>query len=153
VFQWGQSNDDLACGDYDGDGKTDFGVQRGIAGYSYIYIYRSSDSSFYAAQLGLQGDLLVPGDYDHDGKNDIAVYRSGYFYIRRSSDAAFQAYQWGNAYDLPVPGDYTGNRGSDLCVFRRAEGNFYCLDPLSQGYYSMHWGIYGDSPVAFSNVH
>ena len=47
-YQWGQTGDQTAQGDYDGDGKTDFSIYRG-ATTGYWWITRSSDSTIMPA--------------------------------------------------------------------------------------------------------
>ncbi len=155
--RWGVTGDYVACGDYDGDGKTDFGVQRGKPNeQTFFYVLRSSDGSLMAQQFGLGNDFIVPGDYDGDGKNDLTVYRysTNSYYVLRSTDGASYSVQWGSA-DFVVPGDYIGDNRSDICVWRRAINSiFYCLaDGGTGGFYAFPFGVFGDSPVATSNVH
>lgn len=155
--QWGLTGDYVACGDYDGDGKTDFGVQRGRpSDPTVFYVLRSSDNSLMADQFGLGDDFIVPGDYDGDGKNDIAVYRytNNSYYVLRSTDGTSYGIHWGLA-DFLVPGDYIGDNRSDMCVWRRSNNSvFYCLaDGGTGSFYAFPFGVFGDSPVATSNVH
>jgi hypothetical protein len=53
--QWGLNTDTLVPQDYDGDGKTDFGVFR----EGWWYILRSSDGQFQAEKFGLSTDTFA----------------------------------------------------------------------------------------------
>jgi hypothetical protein len=74
---WGQSGDTPAPGDYDGDSKYDFVIQRpdsnGVNGRFWV---READGLQYSQWFGLANDSVVPGDYDDDGKTDFAVARN-----------------------------------------------------------------------------
>jgi hypothetical protein len=131
--QWGQRNDVLVPGDYDGDGKTDLAVNRTDACICFFetantwYIRRSSDNGFLSRQFGRNGFSFatpVPADYDGDGKTDFAFYDSqdyipspGYFRIVQSSTNSVVIRQWGLS-DKIVPADYDGDGKADLAVFR-----------------------------------
>ena len=109
VIAWGLSNDLVAPGDYDGDGKTDIAVVReGTTPNANLvwYARRSSDGGLYATSFGLTGDdLNAQNDYDGDGRTDVAVWRNsnGTFYIQRTTDPAnIAVVQWGQANDFPI---------------------------------------------------
>jgi hypothetical protein len=111
VVGWGLSNDLIAPGDYDGDGKTDITVVReGSTPTSNLswYVRRSSDGGLFATSFGLTGsDLNAQNDYDGDGKTDVAVWRNtnGTFYVQTSSNINNTlVYQWGIPNDFPVAG-------------------------------------------------
>ncbi|NND73047.1 MAG: hypothetical protein HKN43_15850, partial [Rhodothermales bacterium] len=66
-------------GDYDGDGKYDFSIQRtnpDVAGAGQFVLLRSSDMGVEYINWGLNTDLIIPGDYDGDGMDDIAIGRN-----------------------------------------------------------------------------
>lgn len=82
--------DQLAVGDYDGDGKADIGVV-GRSTYNWRWI-SSSNGQLISVHWGQHLDLFARGDYDGDGKMDQAIYRPnfnceglGEFWINGSS--------------------------------------------------------------------
>jgi spore coat protein A, manganese oxidase len=102
------SNDLVAPGDYDGDGKTDIAVIReGATPDANLvwFILQSSNGSVRAVSFGLSGsDLNVQNDYDGDGRTDIAVWRdtNGVFFVLNSSNGSVRALQWGTSGDFPI---------------------------------------------------
>ena len=127
--QWGHETihggDGQMSADYDGDGKWDIGVIRGLSGSpAFWYVLNSSDGSMTAQHWGLGDDYFVPQDYDADGKTDFAVYREGWWYILRSGDGQFEAEKFGTEFDYPIQGgDYDGDGKEDLAVIRDEGGN------------------------------
>ena len=122
---WGLNGDVEAPGDYDGDGKFDFCIRRGI--------------------------VDVPNIYDGDGKFDFLIRRgigggAGQFILLRSTDSGVEYVNWGLATDAIVPGDYDGDGRMDFCVARSnaGAGNFYILERDGGGT--------GASPIVFGNV-
>ena len=119
--------------DFDGDGKTDPVVQRGIFNGSYYalnwFILRSRDgfsATIWGKSENLLTDIPQMGDYDGDGKWDVTVWRydlrnttvqPAYWYVLRSSDNAFQSVQWGSTYDRQIPQDDDGDgKGREYTV-------------------------------------
>ena len=101
-------------GDFDGDGKADFTLQRradisvvssNTPGMFYIL---TSSGQLRFEYFGLASDRIVPGDYDGDGKYDVAQYRpsNGYWFPIASSGVNIWPTQWGASTDLPVPAMY-----------------------------------------------
>ena len=132
--------------DFDGDGKTDYGVFRPA---DRVWYLQNSATGFAAAQFGLSTDKIVPADYDGDGKTDVAVYRDGTWYLLRST-LGFAAIQFGVASDIPLPADTTDDGQADLIVFRPSEGNWYRYDISNGAVTVLHWGENGDIPVSAS---
>jgi len=124
-YQWGQTGDQTAQGDYDGDGKTDFSIYRG-ATTGYWWITKSSDSTYYAAPHGTTGDKPVPGDYDGDGKTDLALFRSSNqtWYIIRSSDSTAYSTVVGSSGDVTAQADYDGDGKTDLATWHPSNQTF-----------------------------
>ena len=164
TVQWGLSTDFPAPGDYDGDGKFDFAVQRpgATAGAQGVfYIFRSSDLGASIVPFGLSNDLVVPGDYDGDNKTDIAVVREGstptaplVWYILRSSDGGLTAVGFGDTVtDITAQNDYDGDGKADLAIWRNSTGQFWVLQSTNGVYTAVQWGLPNDFPVAGYDTH
>jgi FG-GAP-like repeat len=93
---WGLSTDTLSPGDYDGDGKTDFGVRRNM-GTNYIWQILERDGGETGFIWGATNGVgLSETDFDGDGKTDVGVYYpdSGLFYIRKSTTGTPLGFYW-----------------------------------------------------------
>lgn len=161
AVQWGQNGDFPAPGDYDGDNKADFVVQRNAGGgqarFWRLFATGSSDSLVF----GTPTDVIVPGDYDADGKTDIATIRGSggqiLWWIHPSGGGADTALFWGNsATDFPVQGDYDGDGKTDHAVWRPNADptlNFFFIQGSTSGFFTREWGQNGDYPPANYNAH
>jgi CSLREA domain-containing protein len=161
AVQWGQNGDFPSPGDYDGDGKADFVVQRNAGGgqarFWRLFATGSSDSLVF----GTPTDVIVPGDYDADGKTDIATIRGTggqiLWWIHPSGGGADTAQLWGNsATDFPTQGDYDGDGKTDIAIWRPNADptqNFFYVLGSTAGFFSAEWGQNGDYPVANYNAH
>lgn len=178
AFQFGYDTDIAAPGDYDGDGKFDFAVQRpgtyppdnpncpaikatkGNAS-SDFYIYRSSDNILTVMPFGLSSEFVVPGDYDGDGKTDIAVVREGLtsssnliWSIKQSSNGVNKNVYFGlSGFDKTAQGDYDGDGKTDPAVWRESDKMFYILRSSNNGLLVIQFGSSGDFPVAGYDAH
>lgn len=181
---WGINNgntllgDYPAPGDYDGDGKADFMVERNDGtGQAVFWLRTNGTNNVSSVGFGLSGDvstsgdLIVPGDYDGDGKTDIALVRgvggSINWYVRRSSNPALNPLfaTFGlSASDYPVQGDYDGDGITDVAVWRPSladqSGNYFHILGSMSGYKSYEWGqclpgppVNCDYPTANFNTH
>lgn len=153
----GAGGDTAAQGDYDGDGRADFGVRRRVGGVGTFYLQQTT-AGFTTVPWGLGIDSVVPGDWDGEGKDDIAVVRneSGtlVWYIRPSaSPASLVAIVWGLSGDYLVPADYDGDGKTDCAVWRPSVGTFYIRRSFDGVLIVIPWGLSTDFPVAASFVH
>ncbi len=161
---WGQNGDFEAPGDYDGDGKFDFVVQRneggGQARFWRLFASLATDSLIF----GTPTDVIVPGDYDGDGAYDIAVVRGvggaiRWFY-EPSGTAGVTVVQQDfgvSATDFPAPGDYDGDGKVDPGVWRpNADPTlnfFWWRNSSDSAIQQFEWGQNGDYPVNNWNTH
>lgn len=147
--------------DFDGDGKTDYGVIRrvftGVAGFRWYTLFNATGTEA-EVPWGLNDDFPAAGDYDGDGITDYTIWRqasgtdSGY-YILRSSDNTVQYVNFGLAGDdTTVVGDYTGDGIDDPAIYRPGAT---ASDPSQFAYYAssgqymnriviITWGVGGD---------
>lgn len=159
IRQWGLSTDRVAPGDYDGDGRADFGVQRtegsGPTKATFYFLY--SDGGAFARPWGQNSDFVVPGDYDGDGKVDISVVHAEggnlFWWIVLSNGGLVLGDQFGLSTDTPAQGDYDGDNITDEAVWRLSTGSFYVKLSGGGGVVSIPWGQIGDRPVASYNTH
>lgn len=154
---WGIAGDFPIPGDFDGDGKNDFVVQRPTSGAG-VFWTRTATGAVSTLSFGFSSDSVVPGDYDGDGKTDFAVARASggawNWFIRRSTTGSVVGGPFGlSASDFLTQGDYDGDGKTDIAVWRSTEGNFYVLNSGTNTATGVHWGVTGDYPVANYNVH
>jgi FG-GAP-like repeat len=149
---WGLNGDSGTTGDYDGDGKWDFAVQRGG-----VFWIKTAAGSEYSIPFGLANDFIIRGDYDGDGKSDLAVRRTiaglHTYFIRQSSDG-FVRYglQWGAPGFNSVPGDYDGDGKTDLAAWLASTGTFWIQNSSNGVVSTFLFGANGDYPIASSQV-
>lgn len=156
--QWGTAGDFPAPGDYDGDGRYDFVVQRNNGGGTGIFYLNQTTAGLNAVIYGTSSDSVIPGDYDGDCKTDIAVARSvsnAYnWFIRNSTNGATQSFVFGSSIsDFFTQGDYDGDGKTDLSVWRFSNGTFYWRRSMDGVFAGMQWGQSGDYPPANFNSH
>lgn len=111
--------DQMASGDFDGDGKYDLGIFRSGL-WAYI---ESSTGTVRYFNWGRTGDIANEGDYDRDGKSDFAVYRTVsdqiFWYIRLSSTGALKTVQLGQTGNIVLSrSDFDGDGASDTTIAR-----------------------------------
>jgi hypothetical protein len=161
---WGQNGDFVAPGDYDGDGRADFVIQRNNGGGQARFWMLQTTAGATSIVFGTPTDVIVPGDYDGDGKTDLAVIRgSGGFinwFVRPSTTGAISggptAVFGNSSTDFPTQGDYDGDGRTDFAVWRPNADptqNFFFFAGSTAGFAQSEWGQNGDYPVANYNAH
>lgn len=159
--RWGQNGDFVSPGDYDGDGKADFVIQRNDGGGGARFWMLQTTAGATSVRFGTPTDVIVPGDYDADGKTDIAVARGQAgqwnWYVRPSSTGTINggptAVFGASATDFVTQGDYDGDGKTDPAVWRSGSpGVFWALGSTSGAFASV-LGTTGDYPVANYNRH
>jgi hypothetical protein len=159
---WGNPNDYPIPGDFDGDGKNDWTVQRNI-GVGQAAFYRLlSGGGANGVAFGFSTDVVVPGYYDSDCKTDIAVVRGSggnlVWYILNSTDGQVRGYAFGvSGSDYLTPGDYDGDGITDVAVWRPnnggGQGYFFVLRSADGSFLAQNWGVQNDYPTASYNQH
>jgi hypothetical protein len=162
--RWGQGGDFPAPGDYDGDGKTDFCVQRNNGNGQAAFHLNQTCRGVESVVWGYPGDLIASGDYDGDRRTDFAVLRGVGGRIvwnvlgRNNGNIIHYGRVWGNTEsDFPAQGDYDGDGKTDVTVWRpngNTEQNFFYVRKSSDGaLLPFEWGEGSDYPVANFNSH
>jgi subtilisin-like proprotein convertase family protein len=170
--QFGQSNgntcgagsdscgDFPAPGDYDGDGKNDFVIQRNNGSGQGIFFKLLTTNVFTSEVFGNATDAVVPGDYDGDGKTDLATVRAegtGLVWRYEPSGTAGSTVvseNWGAAAtDFPTQGDYNGDGRTDPAIWRATTGQFFVITSGNRNIFIQNWGAPDDYPVANFNTH
>jgi hypothetical protein len=128
----GTATDIPVPADYNGDGKTDYGIWRPSTGEWMV----NGTTTVY----GTAGDIPVPADYTGDGKADIAVWRpsTGDWFVIGGGTTI----NYGLPNDIPVPGDYNGDGKADRALWRPSNGVWYVY-----GETNVTYGTNGDIPV------
>jgi subtilisin-like proprotein convertase family protein len=160
---WGLNGDVPAPGDYDGDNRMDFAIQRGEGGNGVFYIRYTVPQADTVTTFGLSSDIIVPGYYDADAKTDLAVVNDVGGFLqwtyRPSAGGSDVVDLWGVANtDLPVPGDYNGDGKNDYAVYRpgaspAGQSTFHVMRPVTRHIETRPWGLGDDQPVNFTFAH
>jgi hypothetical protein len=164
---WGFGTvDDIfaAPGDFDGDGKYDFCVQRAQPGnptQGQFVLLRSSDFGAEFVNWGFSDDVIVPGDYDGDGKSDFCVNRidlnDNYQFYVLTRTGATSGFVWGRRNDFITPGDYDGDGKTDISIWRGnptpGQSGYWTIKSSDGGALIVPFGVEQDVPAASWNVH
>lgn len=163
--------------DFDGDGKTDFGVTRWgpapTSASTWFILLNTASQNHYQLDFGqrvgvdfrlsgvLTFDKVTPGDFDGDGKTDIAVWRRGpnaanpqaTYYILQSSDNVLRIEQFGITNDSSnILGDYDGDGKTDLAIYRFGTNDgdqsyFWVKKSSNSEIFTVPWGIRRNQPT------
>jgi hypothetical protein len=155
VVPWGLSFDyPWQVQDFDGDGKADPTITRGLADGLYWWMLLSRTNQVQVVKFGTQDDRPIRGDFDGDGKADIAVFRwfnvteIPTFYILRSSDEQVEIRTVSSSVAGSVlPGDFDGDKITDI-AFARIESNmgfWYWQNSSDSLWHTKQFGAYGSS--------
>ncbi len=159
---WGSNGDFPVPGDFDGDGKNDFVMQRNNGGgQARFWMLQTTAGVDNSIVFGTPSDSIVPGDYDGDGKTDIAAVRNVggalHWFVRPSSTGVISAAPYAifglAASDFPTQGDYDGDGKTDVAIWRSSGTSAFWYNGSTSGPVGVPIGSSGDYPVANYNVH
>lgn len=118
VIAYGNPNDTVLVGDWNGDSVDTFAVRR-----SNIFFVKDSISNGladYTFAYGDFGDFVLVGDWDGNGSDTIAVRRGITYSLRNSttSGVADVVFSYGNPNDIAFTGDWDGDSSDSIGVRR-----------------------------------
>lgn len=163
----GWAQDKPFGGDFDGDGKDDFGIAR-LEGNTLRWYVKSSKTGnptpIWGAAHGSPGDIPVAADVNGDKIDDFGVYRvingTGYWYFKSGANGQPTPI-WGSVHggwpgDKPVAGDMNGDKIDDFGIVRFINGTAYWYfksgsdgQPITSSAWGVaHGGWAGDVPMA-----
>lgn len=155
---WGVTGDVPAPGDYDGNGSSDFCIQKDAGGgQAQFWTLLNGPGTTSVIAFGLPTDLVVPGDYDGDGKTDLGVTRvSGgnitWYWRESTTGSVVGGFPFGaSPGDFVVQGDYDGDGKTDQAIYR--SGVYWIRNNASGAVSTFELGSAGDYPVANFNTH
>jgi SpoIID/LytB domain protein len=124
VFNYGNPDDTVLVGDWDGNRTDTLAVRRG-----HMYYLSNSNSTGKADVVmgyGNPDDVVLVGDWDGNGTDTLAVRRGHMYYLSNSNSTgkADIVMGYGNPDDEVLVGDWDGN-GTDTLAVRR--GHMYYL--------------------------
>jgi hypothetical protein len=120
-------------GDWNGDGKDEFGVYAN--GAWYLDLDGNGLQNEGGMNYGPQGALPVVGDWNGDGKDEIGLFKDGIWFLDANANRQWDTADYTNPAMLgwagatPVVGDWNGDGRDDLGVyangmwFRDRDGN------------------------------
>ena len=120
-------------GDFDGAGRTDFGVFRPAS--SLWIVVRTTAGlinplpTFGAPNLA---DIPLVGDFDATGRAELAVFRpstSQWIVLGPNGGHVLGSFGAPNLTDIPVPGDYDGVGYTEMAVFRPSTSQWFVNGP------------------------
>ncbi len=153
-------------GDFDGDERYDFCIQRedpSNPAAGQFVLLRSSDLGVEYISWGTSTDFILPGDYDGDGLSDFTVRRNvggtlnHYILERDGGGTGASPIIFGLAGDVTAPGDYDGDGSTDIAIWREntdpAQNYFWVFRSGNGVVTTFKWGQENDIAVANWLVH
>jgi hypothetical protein len=124
-FQYGNPDDTILVGDWNGDGIDTLAVRRGNTYYLTDTLTGGIATTIFS--YGNPDDTVVVGDWDGNGSDSIGLKRGNTYYLNNAlaSTGPTSTFSYGNPGDVALAGDWDGN-GSDSIGLRR--GNTYYLN-------------------------
>ena len=116
-FAYGQANDQVYVGNWDGKGGDSLAVRRD----NQYYLSNSfGGAAETVVAYGRPDDIVLVGDWDGNGTDTPAVRRGNEYHIKNSwsSGPADKVVGYGRADDVVLVGDWDGN-GTDTPAVRR----------------------------------
>jgi hypothetical protein len=149
---WGVVGDQPKRCDFDGDGKTDFGIWRPSDGYWWVvnsgYNSGKTNDPFTVGQYGTSNDQSHCVDSDGDGKANMIMRwfkQSKWWYKDGVSDGVHLGIQWGLPRDTTLlGGDFNGDGNDDITVVRPESFMWYHKHKESDTFTQVQWGLPGD---------
>lgn len=160
TVQLGQHGDFPVAGDWDGDGITDIGIFRPVAGKFVLRLGEGSGFEIVTVTfVGEPGDRPVAGDWDGDGFDTVGVYRTNpsgpplFFLTNEHADTPFAKVEQqvfiGEPGDLPIAGDWDGDGIDTIGLYRTASSVFFLVNDFEVGIAAAFtFGAVGDFPLA-----
>ena len=117
-----QAGDIPVSGDFDGDGKMDYGFYRpsGTPSGQGQWFLDESRNGPVTINFGGPNQVPAPADYDGDKITDLALYSpsTSVWTILNSRSGTITTFAFGTAdYSIPVPADYDGDGKADPAVY------------------------------------
>ena len=153
-------------GDFDGDGKDDYGCYdaRGMYGQppgSWYFLL--SNTGFARETFGYAGTIPIAGDFDGDGTDDFGCFDPagnhgqppGSWYFMKSTDGFDASVVFGYAGTVPVVGDFDGDGTDDYGCYDAAgmygqpPGSWYLM-MSTDGFQRATFGYDGTVPIGAS---
>lgn len=135
--------------DFNGDGKTDFGVWDLSTG-QWLLEGPPSLVQLRSQMFATKGDIAVPGDFNGDGLADFSVFSPDGTWTQAAEAFDFPVWfsDWGTMGDVPLAHDFDHDGICDLSIWRPSTGSWQIL-PSSRprGRIIMSWGDKDDQPV------
>ena len=115
-------------GDFDSDGKMDYGFYRPSSAQWFI---RQSQRGNALVNFGTANvSLPVQADFDGDGQTDFAHFTpsgpsAGSWTVFQSRTGTLRTVSFGASGDQPIPADFDGDGKADFAVYRPGTSQFF----------------------------